>query len=106
MTSENTFYLFGVSVFKVQKLSYNLHVQPHNCAGPVATAAAVQVDVSIPNFIIQEWFPYRAETNYTLVKEPLERQVVDGYWPVSAAPGLGVELNDEVVSRYACVRVR
>ena len=37
---------------------YNLHVQPHNCGGPVATAAAVQIAFAIPNFIIMEWFPY------------------------------------------------
>jgi galactonate dehydratase len=86
--------------------TYSLHVQPHNCAGPVATAAAVQVDVCIPNFIIQEWFPYRDEANYSLVHEHLEQQVVDGYWEVSDKPGLGVELNDEVVAQYPCVRVK
>jgi galactonate dehydratase len=85
--------------------TYSLHVQPHNCAGPVATAAAVQVDVCIPNFIIQEWFPYREQANYALVKEHLEHQVVDGYWPVSDAPGLGVELNDKELAKYPCLRV-
>jgi galactonate dehydratase len=85
--------------------TYNLHVQPHNCASPVATAAAVQVDVCMPNFIIQEWFPYREEANYALVKEPLEHQVVAGYWQVSDKPGLGVELNDEVIGQYPCLRV-
>lgn len=86
--------------------TYDLHVQPHNCAGPVATAAAVQLDCCMTNFIVQEWFPYRESENYQLVTEPLEDQVVDGYMHIPTAPGLGVELNEDVISKYECIRVR
>ena len=85
--------------------TYGIHVQPHNCASPVATAASVQVDACIPNFIIQEWFPYHEPAHYALVKEHLEHKVVDGYYPLSDAPGLGIELDDEVISKYDCVCV-
>ncbi len=85
---------------------YNLHIQPHNCAGPVATAAAVQLDAAITNFIIQEWFPYRCKENYDLVIEPLERQVKNGYFISTNRPGLGIELNEDVISRYLCMRVK
>jgi galactonate dehydratase len=85
--------------------TYHLHVQPHNCAGPVATAPAVQVDACIPNFIIQEWFPYREEAHYELVTDALEHKVVDGYYTVPDTPGLGIELNDDVIKQYPCVRV-
>lgn len=85
--------------------TYNLHVQPHNCAGPVSTAAAVQLDACITNFIIQEWFPYREPGFYELLREPLEPQVVNGRYALSDKPGLGVELNDEVASRYLAVRL-
>jgi len=80
--------------------TYDLHVQPHNCAGPVATAAAVQLDCCITNFIIQEWFPYQMEAHYQLVTEPLEFQVEDGYMPIPNKPGLGIELNKDAISRY------
>ena len=86
--------------------TYSLHVQPHNCAGPVATAAAVQLDACMTNFIIQEWFPYREEEFYRLVTEALEHQVVDGYLTVPDTPGLGIELDDAVMSQFECVRVR
>ena len=86
--------------------TYNLHVQPHNCAGPVATAAAVQLDACMTNFIIQELFPYQDERILQLAKEPLESKVVDGYLEVPDAPGLGIELNDEVIRQYPCVRVK
>ena len=86
--------------------TYDLHVQPHNCASPVATAASVQLDCTIPNFIIQEWFPYHAQEHYAVVTEPLEPQVVDSYMPIPTQPGLGVELNDEVVDKYDCIVVK
>jgi len=86
--------------------TYNLHVQPHNCAGPIATAAAVQVDACIPNFIIQELFPYRTSDFYRLVKEDLDTKAVKGYLEVPTAPGLGVEVDDKVLSQYDCLRIR
>jgi galactonate dehydratase len=85
--------------------TYNLHVQPHNCAGPVATAAAVQLDACLTNFIIQEWFPYHEERHYQLVKEALEPKVVNGYLEVSDVQGLGVELDDQVIGQYPCLRI-
>jgi L-alanine-DL-glutamate epimerase-like enolase superfamily enzyme len=54
---------------------------------------------------IQEWFPYRAEETYQLVKEALEPKVVDGYYILTDAPGLGIELNDEVMSKYPCIKI-
>jgi galactonate dehydratase len=86
--------------------TYNLHVQPHNYAGPVATAAAVQLDACVPNFIIQEWFPYDKDEFYGLVQQDLERQAVDGYYVLTDAPGLGVELDDKVMAQYDCVVVK
>ena len=86
--------------------TYNLHVQPHNCASPVTTAASVQVDACIPNFIIQETFPYRTEANYNLVTDALEKKIVNGHLELPTAPGLGIELNDEALKDQPCVRVK
>ncbi|MFW6189505.1 MAG: mandelate racemase/muconate lactonizing enzyme family protein [Planctomycetota bacterium] len=85
--------------------TYNLHVQPHNCAGPVATAAAVHLDAAVPNFIIQELFPYRGSDTLNVVEEPLEERIEDGSLPLPEEPGLGVELNDDYLERFACVTV-
>ena len=88
--------------------TYNLHVQPHNCAGPISTAAAVQVDACIPNFIIQETFPYRSPDFYRLVKDggALDIQSENGYLDVPTAPGLGIEVDDGVLAQYECLRIR
>jgi galactonate dehydratase len=85
--------------------TYDLHVQPHNCHGPIATAAAVQLDACLTNFLIQELVPFREQITYDLVNEPLEMTVVDGYMPVPERPGLGVTLNEELVARCPHVRL-
>ena len=85
--------------------TYNIHVQPHNCHGPIATAAAVQLDACMTNFIIQELVPFRDQITYDLVHEPLEMQVEDGYMPLPTGPGLGVTLNEELVARCPHIRI-
>jgi len=83
--------------------TYNLHVQPHNCAGPVATAAALHVDASIPNFIIQEFFPFRNPDFYELVTDAYDTKAVNSFIDLPTKPGLGIELNEEVMARYDCL---
>ena len=50
---------------------------------------------------IQEWFPYHEERYYQLVKEALESKAVE----VPDEPGIGVELKDQVIGRYPCLRI-
>ncbi|MBC7235599.1 MAG: mandelate racemase/muconate lactonizing enzyme family protein [Chloroflexi bacterium] len=83
--------------------THDLHIQPHNCHGPIATAAAVQVDACITNFIIQETVGDRPDITYDVVNEPLEKQIKLSRMPVPTSPGLGVTLNEEVVGR--CPRI-
>jgi len=85
--------------------TYDLHVQPHNYAGPVNTAASVQLDACITNFIIQEWFPYHEQGILDLVEEAFEPQTTNSRLAIPDTPGLGVTLNDEVVSRYPTIHI-
>jgi L-alanine-DL-glutamate epimerase-like enolase superfamily enzyme len=67
--------------------------------GPIAWAAAIQLDACSPNFLIQEgietWDGFYAE----IVKEPPRWE--NGYIIPPTGPGLGVELNEEVALRNA-----
>ena len=85
--------------------TYDLHVQPHHCASPISTAASVQLDACITNFVIQEWRPYWESPIMDLVEEPLDTQAVAGYLTVPDKPGLGVTLNEDALSRYARIRL-
>jgi len=69
-------------------------VAPHLYCGPVEGAANVQLSACIPNFLILEsigtWSGFHAD----ILKKPMRWE--DGHVIVPDAPGLGVELNEEV----------
>jgi galactonate dehydratase len=85
--------------------TYGIHVQPHLCAGPVHTAACIQLDAAMPNLIIQEWRPYAGDSMLELVNEPLDDKARHGYLEVPQRPGLGVTANEPVLARYPCVHI-
>lgn len=79
--------------------SHYLPVSFHSPFGPIATAAAVQLDAATTNIVSQESFsafdlPWRKDL---VTNCPMP---VDGAYPVSMLPGLGVELNDAVVAEH------
>lgn len=75
--------------------SFLVSIAPHNCWGPIGTAATVQVDASTVNLQVQELFPYEGDDHYRMVDHAWELDVKDGYMPVpDGRPGLGVELNE------------
>ena len=80
--------------------AYNMRIQPHLCASPVSTAAALQLDACIPNFLIQELYPYRIPEHYQIVDHAPEWDVKNGYVPIPDRPGLGVELVEERVRPF------
>jgi galactonate dehydratase len=75
-------------------------VAPHNPNGPVATAASVQLAAAIPNFLILEWAqsePHRSQV------QRVGPTIEEGYVNLPTGPGLGVELDPEVIARYPYV---
>jgi galactonate dehydratase len=77
--------------------SYHAAVVTHNFLGPVLTAASVHLDVSIPNFVVQE-YSMRDESHFAAAfAGTLKRE--GGYLPVPEVPGLGVELDEAKVLR-------
>ena len=80
--------------------------QSHNSALGLNTAAAVNLSATLPNFIIQEVFPYRPDDWYGQLRDPYEKRIKDGHIPVSDRPGLGVEVNTEWLrGRFKAVTV-
>jgi galactonate dehydratase len=76
-------------------------VAPHNASGPVHTAANLQVDATLTNFVIQEYFPCDVERcpwMHTIVDNP--PIPVDGYITLADRPGLGIELNEEEIAKH------
>jgi galactonate dehydratase len=85
---------------KIAALAETQHVQlaPHLYNGPVVGAANIQLATCSPNFLILEgierWGGFHAEV---LVK-PIRWEA--GYVIPSTEPGLGVELNEQVLARH------
>lgn len=77
-----------------------MRVAPHNCAGPVSTAAALQLDACIPNFLIQELYPYRIPEHFAIVDHAAELDVHHGMVAIPDRPGLGVALVEERVRPF------
>jgi galactonate dehydratase len=72
-------------------------VAPHNVGGPVSTAAALHLAAATPNFKIQEHFNDFCEA-YVKQAAPGNPEVVDGYFSLPEGPGLGVELDEDVLT--------
>ena len=74
-------------------------VAPHNVGGPISTAAALHLAACTTNFKIQEHFNDFGDSS---VKEsaPGNPEVVDGHFDLPSGPGLGVTLNEDVVTEH------
>ena len=76
------------------------HVQiaPHLYCGPVVGAANIQLATCSPNFLIQEsildWSGFHTE----ILKKPIQWE--NGYIIPPTAPGLGVELDEDVARAH------
>jgi galactonate dehydratase len=86
--------------------AYNMRIAPHNCASPVSTAAALQLDACIANFLIQEVYPYRIPAHYQIVDHAPESDIEKSMMPISDRPGLGIELVEERVRPFLWARCR
>lgn len=80
-------------------------VAPHNVGGSVLTAASLQVAGCTPNFKILEHFNDFADSEIKKVVKGAP-VVEDGYFTLSEAPGLGVELDVAAAAEYPQQRAR
>lgn len=76
-------------------------IAPHNPLGPISLASCLQLDACTPNFLIQE-HPSMAE-RWDLGEGYAVKPFVirDGYIDIPQGPGLGIEINEEIVRERA-----
>lgn len=84
---------------------YDIGVQLHICGGPISTAASLQVEAVIPNFVIHE------QHQGALIKENIamckyDYQPVNGYFDIPELPGIGQELTDETIAAAEKITVK
>ena len=71
-------------------------IAPHMYCGPVAAAAAIQIDTCSPNFLIQE--ANQGPLHKKIFKEPLVFE--NGFIVPPTGPGLGVEFDEDVLNAH------
>lgn len=72
-------------------------VFPHLMGSPVNTAAQVQLDAAIPNYVLQESNIIRPPLS-EIVDQPVKLE--RGYVIVPDRPGIGVEIDEDVLTKY------
>ena len=84
----------------------HVHYAPHTgSSSAIAMAAAMHLAVALPNFLIYEYMQsdwnkdQRNPLRWDLIQLPI-KTFKDSYIEVDDKPGLGFELNEEVVEKY------
>ena len=76
-------------------------IAPHQSGGPVATAVCLQLAACVPNYLIQEHFdPFNEPWTRDLVTWTPSIDPENGHLPIPTAPGLGLDLNLDVVREH------
>lgn len=84
--------------------TYDCAVQIHVCGGPIATAAALQLEAVIPNFLIHEQHAVaQLKANRDSCRYDYLPQ--NGQFAIPDRPGIGQELTEKAISEARCVTV-
>jgi galactonate dehydratase len=79
--------------------AYYVQVAPHNPNSPISTLVSAHASIGMPNFMVLEFIATDAPWRDEIMDPPL--RVEDGYLIPPEAPGLGAELNMDVVRQHA-----
>jgi len=96
----NTGGLLEVKRIAAMAEAWNLRVAPHLCAGPIATAATLQLDATLTNLMIQEVYPYRVPEHFALVDRAPELEIKDGHLAIPDRAGFGIALDRSRIAPF------
>jgi galactonate dehydratase len=81
---------------------YYVPFAPHMVASYLGAMASCHVCASVPNFLIMEWQIYfHTDPMFKEIVKFDEPMVTNGFITVSDKPGIGVEINEEGMRKYA-----
>jgi galactonate dehydratase len=78
--------------------TYYINVAPHNPGGPLCTVASMHLAASIPNFLVLEQMEDERTIRDRLSSAPI--QLIDGFFHLPDAPGLGIEPDVEALKDH------
>ena len=89
--------LEGKKIAAMAETKY-VQIAPHLYCGPVVAAANIQLAACTPNFLIAESIGKMDGFHAKLLKTPLQWE--EGFLIPPTAPGLGVELDEDVIAAH------
>ncbi len=82
--------------------AHYVDLMPHNPLGPVCTAATIHMAAAVPNFAWLETRSPEQELGFDNDDFfPVQPKLQGAVYPVSDAPGLGVEVDEELLARQS-----
>ncbi len=94
------------ALWKVAAMAHvsGITMAPHACEGPIGGVATLHVDAAMPNFLVQEICSGPVAGQKEKVWEewlgfPAMR-MVNGRFPLPEKPGLGFDLDEEVIKKH------
>jgi L-alanine-DL-glutamate epimerase-like enolase superfamily enzyme len=72
----------------------------HNISSPIGTMAGVHLCAAIPNILALEWHAASVPFFDALIKNTSGPLIQNGKIRVPDAPGLGIELDEDVAYQY------
>lgn len=79
--------------------AYDVGIQMHCMAGPIACAATVQVEAAIPNFVYHECLQWNTLPVFTTIGKYDDMLIpVNGTYQTPDRPGIGQELSEEAIA--------
>src|SRR5581483_8194443 len=79
---------------------HHVNIAWHNVSSPIGTLAGVHLGAATPNFLALEWHAASVPFFDHLVKNAEGPLIRDGKIKVPDAPGLGIDLDEDVAYRY------
>jgi L-alanine-DL-glutamate epimerase-like enolase superfamily enzyme len=89
----------GRKVAEVAEM-HHVNLTMHNISSPIGTMAGVHLCAAVPNILALEWHAASVPFFDALVKNTSGPMIQNGKIRVPDAPGLGIELNEDVAYKY------
>jgi L-alanine-DL-glutamate epimerase-like enolase superfamily enzyme len=81
--------------------SFGVEVAFHNAYGPVQNCATLNIDFTMPNFLIQESFEvFWPEWKRKIIKKSNFKLESGSFKIVDKLPGLGMEIDEDIIDKY------
>ena len=93
----------GRRIADLAELNY-IPFAPHNVSGPIGTVAAAHLCATVSNFTVLEWHAIDLPYWHDLVTYASGPVLSEGRIALTEAPGLGLELNEDVAREHEHVK--